>query len=171
MECPNRHGRMVVKRMVKEVTFRGMRLKLPLQHFVCPECGIEADDLNLAAANQKALSDAYRKAVGLLTGKQIVAGRKKLTWTQEDLANAANVGIASIKRWETGQIQTRPMNDVLRNTLSGKTSTEMRGRLRRTNEDDSKHTSDSPMTALMPWRSQPITEIRNPPYLELHWGA
>lgn len=121
MECPNQHGRMEVKSMVKEVPFRGKRVKYRAQHFVCPECGIEADDLNLAAANQKALSDAYRSAVKLLTGEQIVEARKKLNWTQDDLAKTANVGIASIKRWETGQIQTKAMDDVLRNALSGKT--------------------------------------------------
>jgi putative zinc finger/helix-turn-helix YgiT family protein len=119
VECPNQHGRMEVKSMVKEVSFRGKRLKMRAQHFVCPECGIEVDDLDLAAANQKALSDAYRSAVKLLTGEQIVEGRKKLKWTQEELAKAANVGIASIKRWETGQIQTKAMDDVLRRALSG----------------------------------------------------
>jgi putative zinc finger/helix-turn-helix YgiT family protein len=119
VECPNQHDRMEVKSMVKEVSFRGKRIKFSAQHFVCPECGIEADDLDLAATNQKALSDAYRSAVKLLTGEQIVEGRKKLKWTQEELAKAANVGIASIKRWETGQIQTKAMDDVLRRALSG----------------------------------------------------
>ncbi len=119
MECPNQHGRMEVKSMVKEVSFRGKRIKFRAQHFVCPGCGIEVDDLDLAAANQKALSDAYRSAVKLLTGEQIVEGRKKLKWTQEALAKAANVGIASIKRWETGQVQTKAMDDVLRRALSG----------------------------------------------------
>jgi putative zinc finger/helix-turn-helix YgiT family protein len=122
MECPNNHGRMALKTMVKEVPFRGKRIKFRAQHFVCPECGIEADDLDLAAANQKALSDAYRSSAKLLTGGQIADGRKKRNWTQEDLAKAANVGIASIKRWETGQIQTKAMDDVLRRALSGETT-------------------------------------------------
>ena len=75
--------------------------------------------MNLAAENQKALSDAYRKAARLLTGVELVEGRKRLKWSQEDLAKAANVGIASIKRWETGQIQTKAMDDVLRRALLG----------------------------------------------------
>ena len=122
MECPNQHGRMEVRSIVKEVTFRGKPIKFRAKHFVCPECDIEADDLDLAAANQKALSDAYRSAAKLLTGAQIVEGRKKQEWTQEDLAKAANVGIASIKRWETGQVQTKAMDDVLRRALSGETT-------------------------------------------------
>jgi putative zinc finger/helix-turn-helix YgiT family protein len=126
MDCPNQHGRMKLRGMAREVPFRGERVKFRAQHFVCPECGIEADDLNLAAANQKALSDAFQRAAKLLTGEQIVEGRKKLKWNQEDLAKAANVGIASIKRWETGQIQTRAMDDVLRRALSGDTPTNPR---------------------------------------------
>jgi putative zinc finger/helix-turn-helix YgiT family protein len=174
VECPNQHGRMIVKRMVKKVPFRGKLLNLRLQHFVCPQCGVEADDLNFAAANQKVLSDAYRRAAGLLTGEQIVVGRRKLNWTQEDLARAANVGIASIKRWETGQIQTSAMDDVLRNALSGKkTATEspkMKGRRRRTKEENSEHTSDSEIIAMMPWRKQRITDIQNPRDCDLSWG-
>lgn len=120
MDCPNEHGQMHLRRAAKELPFRGKRVKFLAQHYVCPVCGIEADDLGLAAANQKALSERYRVAVKLLTGEQIVEGRKKLGWTQEDLARAANVGIASIKRWETGQIQTKAMDDILRRVLAGK---------------------------------------------------
>jgi putative zinc finger/helix-turn-helix YgiT family protein len=107
--------------MVRELPFRGKRVKFRAQHYVCPVCRMKADDLGLAAANQKALSDAYRAAEGLLTGKQIIGGRKKLKLSQEELARAAHVGSVSIKRWDTGQIQTRAMDDVLRNALSGKT--------------------------------------------------
>jgi len=161
--------------MVKEVPFRGKLLKVQLQHFVCPKCGIEADDLNFAAVNQKTLSDAYRKAVKLLTGKQIVALRKKLNWTQEGLAKAANVGIASVKRWETGQIQTRAMDNVLRKALSRKSrfteAPEMEEDLRRTKNEGFELTSDSTMIAMMPWRKQIIAEIQNPPGSELSWGS
>ena len=77
MECPNQHGRMELKSMAKELSFRGKRIKFRAQHFVCAKCGIEADDLDLATANQKALSDAYRSAVKLLTGEQIVEGAEE----------------------------------------------------------------------------------------------
>jgi putative zinc finger/helix-turn-helix YgiT family protein len=120
MDCPNEHGRMELKSMSRELPFRGKRVKFRAQHYSCPVCGIEADDLGLAAANQKALSDAYRRTAKLLTGEQIIAGRKKLGWTQEELARAANVGIASVKRWETGQIQTKAMDDILIRVLAGK---------------------------------------------------
>jgi putative zinc finger/helix-turn-helix YgiT family protein len=119
MNCPNDHGSMRIKTATRELPFRGKQVKFRAQHYVCPVCGIEADDLGLAAENQKALSDAYRATVRLLTGEQLIERRKELGWTQEDLARSANVGIASIKRWETGQIQTRAMDDALRRVLSG----------------------------------------------------
>ncbi len=122
MDCQHAHGKMQLKRMDKELPFRGKQVKFRALHYVCPECGIEADDLDLAAENQKALSDGYRAIIKLLTGEQIIEARKKLGWTQENLARAANVGIASIKRWETGQIQTKAMDDILRRVLAGGTT-------------------------------------------------
>jgi putative zinc finger/helix-turn-helix YgiT family protein len=103
----------------KQITFRGRQIEFTAEHFVCQQCGLEADDVSLAAVNQKRISDAYRSAEGLLTGAEIVEGRKRLDWTQEELARAMNVGIASVKRWETGQIQTKAMDDILRRVLSG----------------------------------------------------
>lgn len=120
MDCPNNHGKMEMKRVPKEVTFRGRPVKYRPEHFVCRSCGLVADDWKLAASNQKALSDAYRRTVGLLSGEEIVEGRKKLDWNQEQLAKAANVGIASVKRWEGGLIQTKSMDTILRRVLTGK---------------------------------------------------
>jgi putative zinc finger/helix-turn-helix YgiT family protein len=122
MDCPNNHGKMALKSVPREVTFRGRPVKYRPEHFVCRSCGLVADDWKLAASNQKALADAYRRTVGLLSGEEIVEGRKKLGWNQEQLAKAANVGIASVKRWEVGLIQTKSMDTILRSVLTGKES-------------------------------------------------
>lgn len=122
MDCPNNHGKMELKKLPKEVTFRGRQVKYRPEHFVCRSCGLVTDDWKLAASNQKALSDAYRRTMGLLSGEEIVEGRKKLGWSQEQLAKAANVGIASVKRWEGGLIQTKSMDAILRRVLTDKES-------------------------------------------------
>lgn len=119
MNCPNDHGPMKKAEARKKITFRGRPIEFTAEHFVCERCGLEADDVSLATVNQKRISDAYRSAEGLLTGAEIVEGRKKRGWSQEELARSMNVGIASVKRWETGQIQTRAMDDTLRRALSG----------------------------------------------------
>jgi putative zinc finger/helix-turn-helix YgiT family protein len=119
MDCPNEHGKMVMKAIKKEVTFRDKRIEYDAEHFICPSCGLEVDDLALATENQKRISDAYRRVSNLLTGKDIVKGRKKRGWSQEHLAKVMSVGVASVKRWETGQIQTKPMDEILRRVLAG----------------------------------------------------
>lgn len=119
MNCPNEHGEMEKTRRIEEATFRGVVVRYEVELWTCSTCGIEVEDLPLAADNQRSLSEAYRQAAGLLTGKEIAAERKRLGWSQEDLARAINVGIASVKRWERGQIQTPVMDGVLRRAFEG----------------------------------------------------
>ena len=57
--------------------------------------------------------------MGLMTGSEIVEGRKRKNLSQEKLAKMMRVGIASIKRWETGVIQSQSMNQMLLQAVSG----------------------------------------------------
>ena len=104
--CPNEHGTMEIVRLAAENTFRGMVIRYDTEFWACDVCGLEVEDLRLAAENQRALSDAYRIAADLLTGGEIVEERKRLGWSQDKLARVVNVGVASVKRWERGQVQT-----------------------------------------------------------------
>lgn len=118
INCPNGHGAMETKEMNKNTKFRGVEINYRVEHHVCRVCGIEAGTIDQAAASQRAIADAYRKAVDLLTGEEIRKKRKKLGLTQTELANRMNVGIASIKRWEGGLIQSKSMDRALRLALS-----------------------------------------------------
>ncbi len=122
MNCPHGHKEMSVKKSEKRLNFRGKQLSIPVEQFVCPDCGEEAGTVDQAAVIQKSIADAYRKSAGLLTGKEIVEGRKRLNLTQEDLARKMSVGIASIKRWEGSGIQTKSMDQALRMALRGETA-------------------------------------------------
>ncbi len=119
MLCPRGHKEMVIKRIQKSLPFRGTRVSFPVEQYVCPECGTEAGTVEQTAAIQKSIADAYRKSVGLLAGKEIVEGRKRMKLTQEELAEKMNVGIASIKRWEGASIQSKSMDQALRMALRG----------------------------------------------------
>ena len=121
MNCPNGHGKMMIKKMAKSTNFRGVDIAFQAEYHVCPVCGTQAGTVGQTAATQRAISDAYRKAVNLLTGKEIREGRKGLNLSQEALARRMNVGIASIKRWEGGLIQSRSMDQALRMALQGRT--------------------------------------------------
>ena len=119
MKCPNGHGKMVIKKVRKKVAFHGINITVPIEQFICEVCHVEAGTIHQTADIQKAISDVYRKAVNLLSGMEIVGKRKKLRLTQEGLAKRMSVGIASIKRWEGGTIQSKSMDHALRIALGG----------------------------------------------------
>ena len=117
--CPKGHGIMELKKMEKATTFRGVNVSFEADAYVCPQCGLEAGTVQSAGAVQRAIADAYRTKMDLLTGEEIKALRKAWGLTQQDLAELMNIGIASIKRWETGLIQSKSMDQALRMQLQG----------------------------------------------------
>ena len=119
--CPNGHENMTIIKAEKEMMFKGINIKFLAEHYKCQECGTEFGTIEQTAAIQRAISDAYRKAEGLLTSEEIRTNRKKLGLKQNELAKRMNVGIASIKRWEGGFIQSKAMNSALVNVFRGVT--------------------------------------------------
>ena len=119
IDCPNGHGKMLIKKSARRIKFRGVDITFQAEHYMCPVCSLETGSIEQTSATQRAISDAYRKAVKLLTGKEIREGRKRLNLTQDALAKRMTVGIASIKRWEGGLIQSKAMDKALRMALKG----------------------------------------------------
>ncbi len=122
MRCPNCHAKALVKKAHRKLEFRGVELTVPVEQYQCPNCNIEFGSVEQTGNIQRAVADAYRKRVGLLTAKEIVEQRTKQDLSQSDLAKRMNVGIASIKRWETGSIQSKSMDKALRMALNGQIS-------------------------------------------------
>jgi len=119
LSCPAGHGEMKLACKKKHMTFKDVDIDYPVNCFICPTCGLEASTLTQGADIQKSIADAYRKKVGLMTGSEIIEGRKRKNLSQEKLADLMKIGIASIKRWETGIIQSKSMNKMLLQALSG----------------------------------------------------
>lgn len=119
INCPLGHREMKLTNKQKHTTFKGVDISYQMDCFTCPTCGLEAGTLSQGADIQKNIADAYRKKIGLMTSSEIIEGRKKHRLTQEKLANMMKVGIASIKRWEGGIIQSKSMDNMLRKALSG----------------------------------------------------
>ena len=117
INCPSGHGTMKIEKSAKSTKFRDVEITFHTEYYVCPVCGLEVGSVDQASATQRAISDAYRKAAGLLTSEEIRQGRKKQELSQDALAKQMHVGIASIKRWESGSIQSRSMDAVLRSAL------------------------------------------------------
>jgi DNA-binding transcriptional regulator YiaG len=78
---------------------------------------LELADIEEAAEMQERLADSYRQAVGLLGSEEIRGLRQDKGLSQQALADALDVGIASIKRWESGVIQSKSMDTLLRTFL------------------------------------------------------
>jgi len=119
INCPKGHGSMKLRKTEKAITFKGVDVTFEADAYVCPHCGLEAGTVQTAGGIQRAIADAYRKKTNLLTGEEIKALRKGRGLTQQDLAELMNIGIASIKRWETGLIQSKSMDQALRMQLQG----------------------------------------------------
>lgn len=119
MNCPNECGEMQVKKLDKNMEFRGVDINCQVEHYLCPECGLEVGTIDQSAVTQRAIADAYREKVDLLSGREIRQERKREGLTQKKLAEQMNVGIASIKRWEGGQIQSKAMDKALRLAFQG----------------------------------------------------
>jgi putative zinc finger/helix-turn-helix YgiT family protein len=119
MKCPNGHTSVGLKKFEKKVRFRGVEISVPVEQYRCSACALEFGTVEQTSNIQKAIAEAYRKKIGLLTGREIAEKRVKQGWTQDDLSSRMNVGIASIKRWETGSIQSKSMDHALRHALNG----------------------------------------------------
>lgn len=115
--CPRGHGPMALQAIDKQMNFKGVDICVPSRAFVCPTCGLEAGTVQTGAELQLAIADAYRTVQGLLTSDEIKALRKSRNLTQQQLAEVMNIGIASIKRWETGTVQSASMDHALRMQL------------------------------------------------------
>jgi len=117
LNCPKGHGAMGSKTIQKEITFKGVDLAIEIDAYICPVCGLEAGTVATAGDTQRRLADAYRAKKQLLTGEEIKTLRKARNLTQQQLAEQMKVGIASIKRWETGTVQSDSMDHALRGQL------------------------------------------------------
>lgn len=117
MICPQCQGVACRTLVEKTAAFKGVEVSYTAALHRCERCGLELADLADAADMQDRLADAYRLAVGLLSGEEIRRLRQEQGVSQQALADALEVGIASIKRWENGVVQSKAMDNLLRTLL------------------------------------------------------
>jgi len=119
MNCPKGHGAMEEKKIEKTIPFKEIEVDIVEEVFVCSVCGLSAGTVQSAGKIQLAISEGYREQTGLLTSTQIKQLRKEKGMTQANLSFVTGFGLASIKRWETGAIQTQSADKTLRSHLMG----------------------------------------------------
>ncbi len=112
--CPGCHAQMKLRKIRKETRFRGVAVTYETEAYVCTKCGLEAGTIASAGAIQRAIADAYRKNRNLLTGEMIRSLRRSRGWTQQQLAERLAVDAGQIMRWESGLIQSKTIDGMLK---------------------------------------------------------
>ena len=101
-----------------EKDIRGETFKVTHMSWRCQSCGQGVLSPEQADDAMRAVVAAYQTAHNLLTASEMVKMRKKMKLSQKQLADQSELGIASIKRWESGLVLQTPSNDaVLRSAL------------------------------------------------------
>lgn len=105
---------LITEKLLKSISFKGINLEVEYETKICPSCGLEYATVEQTASLQVALAEAYKQQASKMTASEMKRYRKERKLTQANLANLMNVGIASIKRWEGGLIQSRSMDNLLK---------------------------------------------------------
>ncbi len=83
--------------------------------YECPACEEYLVDKKSVKESQKIIKDFFREVDGLLSSADIKRIRKKLGYTQEEIAKELGVGLKNFARYENGQVvQGRAMDLLLR---------------------------------------------------------
>lgn len=97
-----------------DAELRGERVSVELDVPRCANCGEIVLLGKHVRAYHRAVSDAYRRKVGLLTMDEIDSLRRNLNMTLQEFADYVFVGIATLKRWRRGEIQTQALDCLVR---------------------------------------------------------
>ena len=97
-----------------EAELKGERVSVTLHAPQCMNCGRVVILGKNTRTYHRAVSDAYRRKVGLLTMDEIDRLRRNLKMTWPDFASYVFVGIATLKRWRRGEIQTQALDRLVR---------------------------------------------------------
>jgi putative zinc finger/helix-turn-helix YgiT family protein len=99
---------------VIEQEFRGELFRVESAAQTCTMCGWVTVTPTQADELRRRTADAYRKKHGLLTSEEIRAMRRAMGKNQRDFAEFLDVGEASVKRWETWQVQDKSSDRLIR---------------------------------------------------------
>ena len=114
--CINCDGNVnyITKKETKKVIVKGREFEVTLTRAYCAKCGEPLSPDEIAKENDLIVYDEYRRLEGLLTSDQIKAIREKRHLSQVGLAKLINCGEKNIARYETGTIQDRAFDLLMR---------------------------------------------------------
>jgi putative zinc finger/helix-turn-helix YgiT family protein len=112
IEC--KRGRLQSRKAGVPAEVKGDKMLVNMEALVCPRCGYTTIDGKQMAEYMRLSADAYRHNHSLLTSSEIRSRRRALRMSQEQFAAYLGTGVASVKRWELGQIQDQAMDRLMR---------------------------------------------------------
>ena len=89
--------------------------------WTCRACGFEFTD----GAAEEIRHDAVCRRLGRLTPRDIVEIRKRCGLSRSDVEELTGLGIASLQRWESGELIQNASSDRLMRILGGPNGVEM----------------------------------------------
>lgn len=105
-----------------DAELKGEHVSVTLHAPQCMHCGRVVILGRHTRAYHRAVSDAYRRKVGLLTIGEIDRLRRNLAMTWPDFADYLSIGTATLKRWRRGEIQTPALDRLVRRSRSSSVS-------------------------------------------------
>lgn len=99
--------------VVEPALFKGIKFTTTNKKLYCENVDEYLITEEMMDENDIRMKDAYRKAVGLLTSKEIHDIRDKYDISQKDLSKILEWGELTITRYENHYVQDRAHNDIL----------------------------------------------------------
>lgn len=93
---------------------RGERFQVEANASQCSHCGRLLLHGRSRRAYHRAASDAYRRQHGMLTAAELIQLRTSLGMTWKKFAAHTGVGVATLKRWLAGEIQSPSLDSLVR---------------------------------------------------------
>jgi putative zinc finger/helix-turn-helix YgiT family protein len=107
-------GKMILQTAEVTGEVRGETLTVRCECMMCDRCGFQALSEEQSNAYAIKSADVYRRRHKLLTSKALKAIRRRLGLSQQRFAAFLKVGVASVKRWETGLVQDESHDQLIR---------------------------------------------------------
>ena len=104
----------IIKNENEQCRIRGVDILYSALKAYCPVCNKDLFVSEFEKINRINRFDEYKKQNGLLTSQDIIAIRNKYGLSQTKLANVIMCGEKNIARYETGTIQDRHIDLLLR---------------------------------------------------------
>lgn len=112
IQCGSQMEPDALRSLVAEV--KGEKVEFTLEVPACPQCGeIRLRGDKLREYHVRA-SDAFRRQHDLLTSEELRSRQKALGMTLESFAAFVFIGVATLKRWLAGEIQSEALDKLVR---------------------------------------------------------